>query len=625
MLKEKIDKLSTLPYVVISGIFLLLSFILMLGKIKLAFNPVWVTIFISGIPMFYYALRNITVNKKITVAVLISIAIISSIFIGEYFAAGEIAFIMALGELLEDYTIKRTNKGINRLISILPQKARIVRDNSEYSVNLEDVKIHDIVRIKEGETIPFDGTIIKGSTQIDESTINGESLPKDKLEGDIVYSGTTNGLYVIDIKVDKLTKDSLLQKMIDLVQEAEKNKAPIARIIDKWASYLVPIALLLAISAYFITNDIIRAVTILVVFCPCALALATPTSIAAAIGLGAKNGIIIKSGTALEQMGKINVAAFDKTKTLTFGRLGVSDIILFDNDINNNDFLKYVASIEKLSNHPIGLSVYNYALNKNVNVYNDVENFESILGRGIKAKINGNWVLCGNAEFMNENNININQNIKDEVTKNTDDGKIVIICAINSFVKGIVVLNDIVKPQAANVINYLKNNDTNVVLLTGDSKKTSDYFAKMLNIDNVYANLLPNNKVDIIKKYQKENKTVLMTGDGINDAASLKTANVSISFADLGSDIAVDAANIILLNDNLENIIYLKKLSLLTVSTIKFNITLSMIINFVAIFLSIYGILTPVTGALWHNASSLLVVLNASMLYNKKISLKYKK
>lgn len=620
MLKEKIDKLSTLPYVVISGIFLLLSFILMLGKIKLAFNPVWVTIFISGTPMFYYALRNIIVNKKITVAVLISIAIISSIFIGEYFAAGEIAFIMALGELLEDYTIKRTNKGINRLISILPQKARIVRDNSEYSVDLEDVKIHDIVRIKEGETIPFDGTIIKGSTQIDESTINGESLPKDKFEGDIVYSGTTNGLYVIDIKVDKLTKDSLLQKMIDLVQEAEKNKAPIARIIDKWASYLVPIALLLAISAYFITNDIIRAVTILVVFCPCALALATPTSIAAAIGLGAKNGIIIKSGTALEQMGKINVAAFDKTKTLTFGRLGVSDIILFDNDINNNDFLKYVASIEKLSNHPIGLSVYNYALNKNVNVYNDVDNFESILGRGIKAKINGNWVLCGNVEFMNENNININQNIKDEITKNTDDGKIVIICAINSFVKGIVVLNDIVKPQAANVINYLKNNDTDVVLLTGDSKKTSDYFAKMLNIDKVYANLLPNNKVDIIKKYQKENKTVLMTGDGINDAASLKTANVSISFADLGSDIAVDAANIILLNDNLENIIYLKKLSLLTVSTIKFNITLSMIINFVAIFLSIYGILTPVTGALWHNASSLLVVLNASMLYNKKIS-----
>lgn len=622
MLKEKIDKLSTLPYVVVSGIFLLLSFILMLGKIKLVFNPVWVTIFISGIPMFYYALRNIVVNKKITVSLLISIAIISSIFIGEYFASGEIAFIMALGELLEDYTIKRTNKGINKLISILPQKARVLRDNNEYSVDLEDVKINDIVRIKEAETIPFDGTIIKGSTQIDESTINGESLPKDKFEGDIVYSGTTNGLYVIDIKVDKLTKDSLLQKMIDLVQEAEKNKAPIARIIDKWASYLVPIALLLAISAYFVTNDIIRAVTILVVFCPCALALATPTSIAAAIGLGTKNGIIIKSGTALEQMGKINIAAFDKTKTLTLGRLGVSDIILFDNNINNDYFLKYVASVEKLSNHPIGLSIYNYALNKNVNVYNDVENFESILGRGIKAKINGDWVLCGNVEFMNENNININQSIKDEVTKNTNDGKIVVICAINNFVMGIIVLNDIVKPQAANVINYLKNNNTDVVLLTGDSQKTSDYFAKMLNIDKVYANLLPNNKVDIIKKYQKENKTVLMTGDGINDAASLKTANVSISFANFGSDIAVDAASIILLNDNLENIIYLKKLSRLTVNTIKFNITLSMVINFVAIFLSLYGILTPVTGALWHNASSLIVVLNASMLYNKKISLK---
>ena len=622
MIKEKIDKLSTMPYVIVSGIFLLLEFILMVLKINPVFNPVWVTIFISGIGMFYYAIRNIIMNRKITVALLISFAIISSIFIGEYFAAGEIAFIMALGGLLEDYTIKRTNKGINRLLSILPKKACLVKNNDEYYVDLNEIKINDIVRIKEGETIPFDGTIIKGATQIDESTINGESLPKDKFEGDMVYSGTLNGLYVIDIKVEKTTEDSLLQKMINLVKEAEKNKAPIARIIDKWASYLVPVALLIAILTYFITNDITRAVTILVVFCPCALALATPTSIAAAIGLGAKNGIIIKSGVALEQMGKINVAAFDKTKTLTYGSLGISDIILSDNNINKDDFLKYIASVEKLSNHPIGKAIYNFAIDNNINIYNNVENYESILGRGIKAKVNGNSIICGNMEFINENNLNLSQNLKDNITNYANEGKIVIICAINNIIQGIIVLSDIIKPQAVNVINYLKNNNVDVALLTGDNIKTAGYFAKILNIKNVYANLLPHNKVDLIKKYQNENKIVLMTGDGINDAASLKTANVSISFADLGSDIAIDASSIVLLNDNLENIIYLKKLSHLTIRTITFNITISMIINFMAIILSVYGILTPVTGALWHNASSLFVVLNASMLYNKRINLK---
>ena len=621
MIKEKIDKLSTMPYVIVSGIFLLFEFILMVLKITFVFNPVWVTIFISGIGMFYYAIRNIIINRKITVALLISIAIISSIFIGEYFAAGEIAFIMALGGLLEDYTIKRTNKGINRLISILPKKACLVKNNDEYYVDLNEIKINDIVRIKEGETIPFDGTVVKGATQIDESTINGESLPKDKFEGDMVYSGTLNGLYVIDIKVEKTTEDSLLQKMINLVKEAEKNKAPIARIIDKWASYLVPVALLIAILTYFITNDITRAVTILVVFCPCALALATPTSIAAAIGLGAKNGIIIKSGVALEQMGKINVAAFDKTKTLTYGSLGISDIILSDNNINKDDFLKYIASVEKLSNHPIGKAIYNFAIDKNINIYNNVENYESILGRGIKAKVNGNTIICGNIEFINENNLNLSQNLKDNITNYANEGKIVIICAINNIIQGIIVLSDIIKPQALNVINYLKNNNVDVALLTGDNIKTAGYFAKILNIKNVYANLLPHNKVDLIKKYQNENKIVLMTGDGINDAASLKTANVSISFADLGSDIAIDASSIVLLNDNLENIIYLKKLSHLTIRTITFNITISMIINFIAIILSVYGILTPVTGALWHNASSLFVVLNASMLYNKRINL----
>ncbi len=619
MLKEKIDKLSRLPFVIVSGCFLFLDFILMILKIKPHINPVWVTIFISGLPLFYYALRNIIINKKITVSLLISIAIISSIFIGEYFAAGEIAFIMALGELLEDYTIKRTNKGLNNLVSILPQKACLVKDNNEYYVDLNEVKLDDIIRIKEGETIPFDGLIIKGSTQVDESAINGESLPKDKFENDTVYSGTINGLYTIDIKVQKLSNDSLFQKMINLVKEAEKNKAPLARIVDKWASFLVPLALILAIVTYFITHDITRAVTILVVFCPCALALATPTSIAAAIGHAAKNGIIIKSGEALEQMGKIDVAAFDKTKTLTYGHLGIHDVILFDNSISKNDLLTKIASIQKYSNHPIGKAIYKYAIENNLKLYDNVSNFTSYLGKGIKANIGESTILTGNIEFMNENNIHINLQEQNTLNKLRNEGKIVILIAIDNKVQGIIALSDIIKNEANFVINYLKNSAIDVILLTGDNIKTAQHFAKILNIKNIYANLLPHNKVEIIKKYQNKNKIVLMTGDGINDAASLKTANVSISFADLGSDIALNASSIILLNSNLKNIIYLKKLSNLTIKTITFNISLSMLINFIAIFLSIYGILTPVSGALWHNASSLIVILNASMLYGKKI------
>lgn len=619
MLKEKIDKLNRLPFVIVSGCFLFLDFILMILKIKPHINPVWVTIFISGLPLFYYALRNIIINKKITVSLLISIAIISSIFIGEYFAAGEIAFIMALGELLEDYTIKRTNKGLNNLVSILPQKACLVKDNNEYYVDLDEVKLDDIIRIKEGETIPFDGLIIKGSTQVDESAINGESLPKDKFENDTVYSGTINGLYTIDIKVQKLSNDSLFQKMINLVKEAEKNKAPLARIVDKWASFLVPLALIIAIVTYFITHDITRAVTILVVFCPCALALATPTSIAAAIGHAAKNGIIIKSGEALEQMGKINVAAFDKTKTLTYGHLGIHDVILFDNSISKNDLLTKIASIQKYSNHPIGKAIYKYAIENNLKLYDNVSNFTSYLGKGIKANIGESTILTGNIEFMNENNIHINLQEQNTLNKLRNEGKIVILIAIDNKVQGIIALSDIIKNEANFVINYLKNSAIDVILLTGDNIKTAQHFAKILNIKNIYANLLPHNKVEIIKKYQNKNKIVLMTGDGINDAASLKTANVSISFADLGSDIALNASSIILLNSNLKNIIYLKKLSNLTIKTITFNISLSMLINFIAIFLSIYGILTPVSGALWHNASSLIVILNASMLYGKKI------
>ena len=618
-MKKIIHVLESIPATIIGGIFLIASFVF--PKVGMEFwgNLAWVTILISGTPLVYSAVKKLIRNKgisKISSALLISVAMIAAVLIDDLFAAAEVAFIMAIGEILEELTTGRAKKGLKKLINLAPTQGRIIRDGKEIIIPAEEIKQGDVIRILPGEAIPVDGIIISGETSVDQSVMTGESIPVDKNVNDEVFSGTINCFGSIDIKATKVGKNSSLQKLIQMVKDAEDKKAPMQRITDKWASVLVPVALVIAIITYIITKDVTRAVTVLVVFCPCALVLATPTAIMAAIGQATKHGIIIKSGEALEKMGKVNTVAFDKTGTLTYGKLEVSDVISLT-ELAEKELVKIAASCESKSEHPLGKSILEYAKIQNIELYQP-EEFKMQSGKGVAAVINNEKIICGNEKFFEELNVKIDENVKTKLLELRLQGKVSVLIAKNQECVGIIALSDVIREEATFIVKKLSAMNTDVVLLTGDNKKTADYFAQKAGIKNVHSELLPEEKVGNIVKLQNEGKTVCMIGDGINDAPALKTANVGIAMGIMGSDIAVEASDIALMKDDISKLPYLKRLANATVKTIKFSISLSMFINFLAIGLSVLGMLNPTSGALVHNAGSVFVVLIATFLYDRK-------
>ena len=612
--------LSSLKMTVISMVFLILSAISLFFKPDFPFEFAWVTVFISGIPIFYKGIKMLFKNKKMTAALLISIAMTAAILTNEIFAAGEVAFIMALGGILENLTIKKAKEGITKLLNLAPKTARRLLINdievNEEIIPAKDVKKDDIIRVLAGEDIPCDGVIISGETSINQSIITGESIPVDKTVNDPVYSGTTNCFGVIDIKVQQSYENSSIQKLINLVKEAENKKAPTQRIVDKWASILIPSAVLFAIIVYLVTGEISRAVTILVVFCPCSLVLATPTSIMAAIGQAAKKGVIVKTGEALEKIGLCDIFAFDKTGTLTKGKLTVVNIEAF-NGSNPDEILYIAASSEKKSEHPIGKAIVQYALDKNFKL-NELKDFKMFSGKGIYANLDNKRIIMGNEKFITDNNIEISSDIKKQVNSKRLEGKIALIVVVDKEPKGLIALSDTLKDTTIPALSKL-NKTSDTILLTGDNSLTADYFAKISGIKTVYSGLLPKEKALKIEELQKENKKVLMTGDGVNDAIALKVADVGVSMGTFGSDIAIESSDIIITGDDLSKISYLRNLSIECIKTIKTNITISMCINAISLTLSALAILNPVTGAIVHNISSILVVSNAALLYDRKI------
>lgn len=437
------DFLAGVPVTLVGGVFLVLSFVLPRVGVKLPVDPAWITVIISGIPLLYLAIWRIIYNpgiSKISSALLISIAMFAAIAIGDLFAAGEVAFIMAIGAILEDMTTERAKKGLKKLISLAPTQGRKIVDGKEVMISAEEINKEDILRVLPGETIPVDGVILSGETSVDQSIMTGESIPVDKGVGEEVYCGTINRFGAIDIRATRVGEDSSLQKLIRMVQEAENNKAPMQRITDKCASWLVPIALMIAVITGVITKDIVRAVTVLVVFCPCALVLATPTAIMAAIGQATKHGVIIKSGEALEKMGKVDTIAFDKTGTLTLGQLEVSDIISFVKDLRENDLLSMVASAESKSEHPLGKAIVASAQEKKIPILESY-NFKMASGKGIYAEVFDKQLYCGNEKFLNENGITINDNIRTKLEMLRMQGKASVLVADGNKCIGIRSIN----------------------------------------------------------------------------------------------------------------------------------------------------------------------------------------
>lgn len=623
MLKKMDDFLSSVPATLVGGVFLILSFVLSKTGVNFPVDPAWITVLISGLPLLYLAVWRILHNpgiSKISSALLITIAMIAAIAIGDLFAAGEVAFIMAIGEILEDMTTERAKKGLKKLIGLAPTQGRRVENGKEEMISAEEIKKDDILRILPGETIPVDGVIIEGETSVDQSIMTGESIPVDKGVGEDVFCGTCNRFGAIDIRATKVGEDSSLQKLIRMVQEAEDKKAPMARITDKCASWLVPVALLIAIVTWIVTKDVVRAVTVLVVFCPCALVLATPTAIMAAIGQATKYGVIIKSGEALEKMGKVNMIAFDKTGTLTYGNLEVSDVISFEKTISEEELLTMAASVESKSEHPLGKAIVSYTKKRNIPIPESTS-FKMTSGKGIFAEVSGKKLYCGNEKYLTENSIEITDKVKASLEQLRMQGKASVLIAAEKHCIGILALSDVLRPKADEVVKKLSAMNTNTILLTGDNQKTAVYFAKQAGITEVQAELLPKEKVENINRMQEKGINVCMIGDGVNDAPALKTASVGVAMGSMGSDIAVEAADIALMSDDITKIPYLKRLSNATVKTIKFSITLSMCINLLAVTLSVMGILTPTTGALVHNAGSCFVVLIAALLYDRKFDI----
>ena len=592
---------------VLSGAALALS----LAGVPFVTDWAWVAILLCGVPIVLEAFIGLVTEFDIKADVLVSLALIASVCIGEYFAAGEVAFIMQLGGLLEELTVARARAGIEKLVHLTPQTARVLTPEGEKVLPAEQVRVGDKLRVLPGETVPVDGVILSGQTSIDQAVMTGESLPVDKGPGDPVSSGTVNQFGAFEMAAEKVGEDSSIQRMIRLVQSADAGKAKIVGLADRWATWIVVIALSAAALTWLITAEIIRAVTILVVFCPCSLVLATPTAIMAAIGNATKHGFLVREGDALERLAKVTVVTFDKTGTLTYGTPEVTGVHSAG-ALSEDRLFALAAGAEQFSEHPLGRAVVRCWKDRRENNLPQAENFRMLPGRGVEALVEGRQVLAGNRALLEEQGVPLGDS--GDAQGYLDQGAMVIYLAVDGTFAGFLALADTLRQDSAAMVASLHRLGVTPVLLTGDREAAAKAIAGELGIRQVYGECLPQEKLDRIGAFQEKGQLVCMMGDGVNDAPALKKAHVGIAMGGVGSDIAVDAADIALVDDEVKELPHLIALSRRMMGTIKVNLTFSMALNFVAIVLAMTGILNPVVGALVHNAGSVLVIVNSALL-----------
>ena len=583
----------------------------LLGVQPFPFDIAWIAIVLCGLPILLEAVIGLVTAFDIKADVLVSLALIASVCIGEYFAAGEVAFIMQLGALLEDLTVARARAGIEKLIHLTPQTARRLEGDREVILPAQAVQVGDVLRVLPGETIPVDGVILTGRTSINQAVMTGESMPVDKAPGDQVSSGTVNQFGAFDMQATKVGEDSSIQRMIRLVQSADAGKAKIVGLADRWATWIVVIALSAAALTWLFTGEIIRAVTILVVFCPCALVLATPTAIMAAIGNATRHGFLVREGDALERLATVRVVTFDKTGTLTCGTPEVVAVESLHPALDGPALFRLAASAEGRSEHPLGKAVVR-GYRTGGGSLAAVESFSMIPGRGVSAVVEGRQILAGNPALLEEAGIAFAP--PGQAKKRLQEGCTVTYLAVDGVFAGFIALADTLRPESAAMAERLGDLAVEPVLLTGDHESAAASIAQQLHIRQVYAGCLPEEKLRRIDDFEAQGRAVCMMGDGINDAPALKRASVGIAMGGVGSDIAVDAADIALVDDEVRELPHLIALSRRMMATIRLNMIFSMGLNFLAIALAVAGTLNPVVGALVHNAGSVVVIANAALL-----------
>lgn len=594
----------------INTIFLIIGFALEFGgNHQYADYSFLISAVVGGYPVIKIAVTNILRDFDLTAGVMASVAIIAALIVGEYAAMALVAFMFVIGEALEDFTKERADQALKELESLVPEIVTIRMDGEDRNVPIDQVRMGDITLVRPGGRIPVDGIVIEGNASVDQSSITGESMPIDRTSGEKVYAGTLVSSGALSIEVESVGETTTLGKMIQLVEEAQSQQAPVQRVANRYANFFAPVAIVLAGITWIITGEILRGVTMLVAICPCSLVLATPTAIVAAIGNTARNGVLVKHGPAMEQVGKVDVVAFDKTGTVTFGEPMVT-IIKPTESYTEEELLMLAASAERSSEHPLARAIVREASNRKITLQVP-DDFESVIGHGITAVINGKKVVVG--EKMLEL-----QNINSEHA-DSNKGDTVIPIAVDGKYAGYISVADTIRPESVKAVeNLRKLGITKTLLITGDSKSVGEKIGKELGVSEIHSEVLPERKLEIIRELQSQGHSVAFIGDGVNDAPALAAADVGIAMGSIGTAVAMETADIVLLTDEIKQVPYLIELSQATMANIRTNIAVSMTIVLATVGASALGYFGPVIGAVMHEVAAVPVIANAATLIGWK-------
>jgi len=601
----------------VNMVFLAVGFMLEFsGNKQLADVSFLISAVVGGYPVFKMAVTNVLRDFDMTAGVMVTVAMVAALIVGEYSAMALVAFMMIIGEALEDFTRERADQALKELNELVPSMVTVRLEGEDVEVPISQVRVGDLVLVRPGGRIPVDGTLVEGDASVDQSAITGESIPVDKAVGDQVFAGTLLSSGALTVRVGGVGSGTKLGQMIHLVEEAQSTQAPVQRIANKYANYFAPVAIFIAAVTYVVTGEILRGVTMLVAICPCSLVLATPTAIVAAIGNTARNGVLVKHGTAMEQIGKVDVVAFDKTGTVTFGEPKVTQIVTF-NGYGEDEMLALTASVERNSEHPLGKAIINEAKIRELGL-SSVEDFESVPGHGVQASVDGRKVAVGE-RMLAKMGVVPGKDESDLIESMKAEGFTVIPVSVDGRLAGLINVEDTVREESATAISNLKKlGIAKTILITGDSEAIGERVGSELGVSEIHAEVLPERKLEIIRELQAQGHRVAFIGDGVNDAPALAVADVGIAMGSIGTAVAMETADVVLLTDDIGQVPYLIELSQATLSTISWNIAISMTVVIGTVVVSALGLIGPFIGAIMHEVAAVPVVANAARLISRK-------
>ncbi len=564
---------------------------------------------INGVPILWGAVRGL-IRRQMNVDELVALAIVASLIMGEFLAAAVVSFVMVLGALIEEATSSSARKAIEALIQIAPETATVIAGREIKTVPVSEVSVGDLLLVKPGERIPVDGVVVKGITAVDESSMTGEPIPQEKARGDHLYAGTLNQNGVIEFEATQIGEDSTLGKVIRLVSEAEAHRPKTLRTIDRYARWFTPAILTCAVAAWIITGDVSRGITVLIVGCPCALILAAPTAIVAAIGRAARSGVLIKGGIFLEQAGRADTVLFDKTGTLTQGKPRVDGITTIDG-VDEDVVLSLAASVEQNSTHPLARAVLQAAHDAGVTIP-PAEEMLTQIGLGVRARVNGQLIEVGSI-YLHKGPMRVPPYFREALEQYKSTGATPLMVYRNERPIGILSIADHVRPEARETVETLRRLGIgHVALLTGDHQVSADKVARAVGLTGAHAQLQPDEKLAIIRDLQSDGRKIIFVGDGINDAPALAAADVGVAMGAAGTDVALETADIALMHDRIEKIPFIIRLGRRTLKTIKWNIAFGLTFNVFAVLAGASAMLDPIMGAVVHNIGSVLVVISSA-------------